>query len=722
LNGLHVDSYECGDQNWSDTFRDAFISNYGYDPVPWLVSFGPPVLGWPPSQYNGKISSGMPRNEQSKFIESEEKTLRFEWDFRENISRMYNDNFRAARKIMNKRGFLFSYEPYAGPFNSFEAAASADVPMATFWFAQNTRQDVDLDVLAAQGARAAGARIIGAEAFTGHPGDCQWTEHPAQFKFLADSAYATGINRLTFHHWVHQPFDDAFQPGMSMSHFGIHLSRFQTWYEPGKVFFRYLNRCQFLLQQGEEVIDGLSLDAPTGTSDVISYHDFIQDNTRVENAKIILESGRRYHYLSIPYTSTRGVLNYLQPGKMLPEVAEKLLRLVQAGAVIVSPNKPDRSPSLKDYPKCDARVAAVTRELWESKRYSKNLFTNVAEATQALGLKPDFIDPSRKLKINHRRSPDGDFYFLVNRTLAMAHSRVSFRIAGRQPELWQAEDGSIINAPVWEEKEGRTTVQVQLAPQQSVFVVFRKKSGGQVHPTEVVTQPVDAKWFATVSENGVPALRALERVGADVKYSDGTLKQMEIPAPREQPLCGPWPVTFNPKIGEPFRMELPELAEFSKHADAKLRYFSGTAVYRKELTVAALAPNEGVVLDLGELHSIASVRVNGGAEQVIWYPPWRLDIGKHVKPGANTIEISVTTTWANAVIGDERIPADFNVKPNWSGQFMTAYPGWFLKNQPRPSARKTFTFPANYYNAESQPLPAGLMGPLRLLYEKRIDL
>lgn len=59
---------------------------------------------------------------------------------------------------------------------------------------------------------------------------------------------------------------------------------------------------------------------------------------------------------------------------------------------------------------------------------------------------------------------------------------------------------------------------------------------------------------------------------------------------------------------------------------------------------------------------------------------------------------------------------------NWSGAFMTAYPAWFLKHEPRPSARKTFTIPANYYNAESQPLPAGLMGPLRLLYEQRIDL
>jgi hypothetical protein len=731
LNCLHVDSYEMGFQNWSSTFRSTFIENYGYDPVPWMVSFGPPVLGWPPNQKNGKISSGMPRNEQSKFIDSEEKTLRFEWDYRENISRMYNDCFRAARKLMNENGLLFSYEPYAGPFNSFEAAANCDVPMAVFWFPQAGRHDYDIGEYSSQGGRPAGTRIIGAEAFTGYPNDCQWTEHPAQFKFLADSAFATGINRLTFHTWAHQPFDDKFQPGMSMSHYGIHLGRHQTWYEPGKAFFLYLNRCQFLLQQGEEVIDCLSLDAPTGYSDVLSANDFIHNNMRVENSEIILESGRRYKYLSVPFSSpsssSAGGLNYVVPGKMLPEVADKLLRLVRAGAIVVA-SKPEKSPSLKDFPNCDARLEAVAHELWESGKYSKNLFTNIKDATIALGLKRDYWDFSRKLKINHRRSKDGDFYFLANRNLTTTHSRVSFRIADRQPELWQAEDGSIIDAPVWEEKDGLTTVHVSLAPEKSVFVVFRKKASGHVHPTVVVARPADAEWYATMNENGAPVLRALAGIAADVKYSDGTSKQVEIPAPKEQPISGSWSVTFNPKVGKPFRIEMPELVDFSKHADDKVRSFSGTAVYRKEVDAPALAPRERVVLDLGELHSIASVRVNGGKDEVIWHPPWRVDIGEHLKPGRNILEISVTTTWANAVIADERIPADFKTRPRvnkttgYGGTMLNEAPQWLGKAEARPSARKTFAWPMNYYTPESQPVPAGLSGPVRLLYEKRIDL
>jgi hypothetical protein len=179
---------------------------------------------------------------------------------------------------------------------------------------------------------------------------------------------------------------------------------------------------------------------------------------------------------------------------------------------------------------------------------------------------------------------------------------------------------------------------------------------------------------------------------------------------------------FKPKLGEPFALDFPELQDFSKHRENRVRYFSGAAVYRKEVKLDALRENESVILDLGAVYDIARVRVNGGENIVVWYAPFRLDIGKQLKAGTNVLEVEVVNTWANAIIGDERIPADFSTKPNWSGQFITAYPSWFLKHEPRPSARKTFTIPANYYHAESQPLSAGLVGPVRLLFQKGVNL
>lgn len=710
FNGLHVDSYECGMQNWTGSFRDVFLKRKGYDPVPWLASFGPPVLGWKPEQQQGGMNSGLPRNELSKFIDSEEKTLRFEWDVRENVSRMYNDAFKAATRLMKADNFKLSYEPYGGPFNGHEAAAIADVSMATFWF--HPKGSGECGGSALSGARAAGSRIIGAESFTGDPMLSRWTERPADFKFESDGAFASGVNRLVYHHWVHQPFDDKYQPGMSFSHYGTHFGRFQTWYEPGKAYFKYVHRSQFLLQQGEQVVDCLSLDTDTKgvLCDTISSYDFLNDSTKVENGQIVLGSGRRYFYVSVP-----------DGGKMLPEVAEKLLSLAKAGAVLVAPTKPLHSPSLQGYPECDRRVEAVAKELWESGRYEKNLFTTVAEATNVLGLEPDFVCTPRKMLVLHRRAPGLDIYFVANRAPGGIHERVSLRVTGRQPEIWNAEDGSVKDLPVWEQTNTRTHVQLDLEPRQAVFVVFREKAKESVRPVEVVAKEPDADWHVT-TENGKAVVRATSDVNLQVKYSDGKTQQLQVTGATPSPISGSWQVAFVPQLGEPFQMEFPELVDFSNHTDDKVRYFSGTAVYRKEVQVEKLAPDLRWVLDLGQLNDLASVSINGGQGTVLWYPPYRLDLTKQLEAGKNVIEIAVTNTWANAIIGDEQIPADFETGKSWSGQPLKVYPEWFRKNQLRPSARKTFAFPPNYYNDQSPLMPAGLLGPVRLLIQANTEL
>lgn len=712
FNGLHVDSYEVGMQNWTGTFREVFLKRKGYDPLPWLASFGPPVLGWPADKQTGSMTTGLPRNELSKFIDSEEKTLRFEWDFRENVSRMWNDCFIAAKRLMKENNFVFSYEPYAGPFNAIEGAAMADLSMPVFWLSSKQTGE-EMHGGSISGARAGQSRLVGAEAFTAGPDQSRWTESPADFKFQGDGAFGTGVNRFVYHHWVHQPFDDQYQPGMGFSHFGTHFGRFQTWYEPGKAYFKYVQRSQFLLQQGEQVVDCLSLDGATKgvLCDTISAYDFLNDPTKVEDGQILLGSGRRYYYLCIPESE-----------KMLPEVAEKLLSLAQAGAILVAPTKPTQSPSLKDYPECDRKVEAVARDLWDSGRYAGKLFKTVGEAVKAIGLEPDFIAP-KQLLVLHRRAPGLDIYFVANRTSGPLHERVSFRVSGRQPELWNAEDGSVIDLPIWEQANGRTNVQLDLGPKQSVFVVFRQKAEERVRPTAVTAKHSNTDWWhVTTAADGKPVLWATGDGNLEVNYSDGKTRQIQIAGTKQTPMAGAWQVAFTPKLGAPFELDLPELVDFSLHKDDRVRFFSGTAVYRKEVQIPKLAEDEGLVLDLGQVHALASVRINGGESTVLWYPPYRLDIGRQLKAGRNVIEVAVTNTWANAIIGDERIPADFPTKKNYSGHQMTEFPSWFVKNESRPSGRKTFTFPANYYSPESEPQPAGLIGPVRLVLQKKATL
>jgi hypothetical protein len=98
------------------------------------------------------------------------------------------------------------------------------------------------------------------------------------------------------------------------------------------------------------------------------------------------------------------------------------------------------------------------------------------------------------IKIAHRTSPDADIYFVANLSESRQNFAVSFRISGKQPELWQAEDGSISNAPVWEEKDGRTKVELNLKGTQSVFVVFRKPASKADHVISVMVSDSTTNW------------------------------------------------------------------------------------------------------------------------------------------------------------------------------------------------------------------------------------
>ncbi len=703
---LLIDSYEARHQNWTPGFREEFIKRKGYDPVPWITTFGQLTInGW-----QGRVQ---------RVIESEEETRRFEWDYQDVINQLYFENgWKIARDLLHKAKLELQFEPYGGPFSTPQGAALADLPMGEFW----TGTDGSINGLVPAAARAAGKNIVGAEAFTGDPKNSQWTEDPALLKRCADGAFADGVNRLILHHWVHQPFDDQYQPGMSMGWWGTHFSRYQTWFEPGKAFFAYLSRCQAMLQYGEQVSTYLCMDKTEGFSDVISKDDFLKTSIKVREGKVVLPSGRSYAFMVFPGNGT-----------MLPEVARKIKELVSKGATVVS-IKPERSPSLKDFPECDREIERIATEVWgdgPQNRYKKGfVITRLEDAIKKHTIQPDFIiekaTQPKDIKIVHRHSSDSDLYFVANRSSKPQSFSVSFHIQGKQPELWQAEDGSIVNAPVWYVEDGRTVVDLKLKGTQSVFVVFRKAVSKVDHPVSVSVQDTAAEWEVQTNKEGLPVLRTSDSISARISYISGKQQTVILNPPEAVKLTGAWKVFFTPKLDQPFELEFTELVDFSKHSNKKVRYFSGTATYFKKVTIDSNSLESGhrVILDLGVMNDIAEVRINGRKLAVLWYPPYKTDITDALKAGENELEIAVTNNWANRLIGDEQEPADFEWGPDRGeqGRGLKAWPEWFIKNQPRPSqGRRTFSI-WHYYREDSPLQPAGLVGPVQLQYqsEKRL--
>ena len=279
----------------------------------------------------------------------------------------------------------------------------------------------------------------------------------------------------------------------------------------------------------------------------------------------------------------------------------------------------------------------------------------------------------------HRQRGTEHIFFLANTSESAGRADCSFPVTDQQIELWDPVRGTLCDLHEWEHTAGRTVTTLDFAPGQSWFVVFRR--------------PV-----------------ASRRTGRDFPTRTEVTQ-----------LHGPWDVQFDPRWGGPATIRFAELEDWSLRPEEGVRFYSGTAVYRKVMNLSAAEARRRLSLSLGTVRDIAKVTVNGRAVGVIWTAPWRIDISSAVKPGRNDVEIAVTNGWANRLIGDEQQPADVVWQKGdpvlKGGYFLRELPDWFLKNEPRPSQKRhTFTT-WNYFHDRRALVSAGLLGPVAVLAE-----
>jgi hypothetical protein len=193
--------------------------------------------------------------------------------------------------------------------------------------------------------------------------------------------------------------------------------------------------------------------------------------------------------------------------------------------------------------------------------------------------------------------------------------------------------------------EGVTETELRLEPHEAVFVVFRK-------PTTL------REWAAPAREMAVAAT-----------------------------LEGPWAVTFGPGLAAPAPATFGTLTSWHESDDPQIRYYSGSATYRASLAWPRRpAVGERVLLDLGRVHELAAVEVNGNPVGTAWHAPYRFDVTEALRPGRNEIAIRVVNLWPNRLIGDKQ-----------------------------PGAKPVTFAPMSTYTAQSPLLPSGLLGPVRIL-------
>jgi hypothetical protein len=125
-------------------------------------------------------------------------------------------------------------------------------------------------------------------------------------------------------------------------------------------------------------------------------------------------------------------------------------------------------------------------------------------------------------------------------------------------------------------------------------------------------------------------------------------------------LTGSWLVSFEERAGGPEQDQQMQLSSWTKHKNDNIKYYSGTAIYKKSFRIPAEIPwtSHPVYLELGNVREIASLYINGKEAGILWKPPYEMDINSYLVPGDNNLEIHVVNTWTNRLIGDMRQPEE----------------------------------------------------------------
>ena len=285
----------------------------------------------------------------------------------------------------------------------------------------------------------------------------------------------------------------------------------------------------------------------------------------------------------------------------------------------------------------------------------------------------------------HRRIGQNDLYYFYNDEPDFKNVEISLRDGNGTPEIWNVDDGTIEQVQDYQITDSRLKAKLPLEPFASRFVLIRR-DGKSPNYNGSHSEIVDDIYARRSDHNIINTF------------------------------AKPWNVKFDKAWAGPGKVTFESLIDWTDSDIEGVKHYSGTAGYQTSFQVDSdhLSSMSSLYLDLGDVQQIAEVTVNGQSFDTLWKPPFVLDIRSALQPGANNLEIKVTNTWVNRLIGDEAFE-------DTSGYSMTGDTvTWLVENRPPPkSQRVTFTG-FNFFDKQPKKLQAsGLIGPVRLLSIKR---
>jgi hypothetical protein len=656
---IFCDSLEVNESDWTDDFLTEFQKRRGYDLKPHLPAL---ALDMGPST----------------------AAIRHDWG--KTLTELFNERFMTTvRQWASRNHTLFRVQCYGIPPAAISSNAYADLPEGegSQW------KIVRASRWASSASHLYGRPVTSSETWT-------WLHSPVfratppDVKAEADLHFLQGINQLVGHGWPYTA-EGVEYPGWRFYAAAVFDEK-NPWWIVMPDLTRYLQRISFLLRQGQPVND-VAFYLPESdawacfTPGHATMIDTLRDRVGANAVAKVLEAGFNLDFFDDEALKQigrveKGALS-LGTNKykvvVLPNVEriplDTLTRLdefARSGGVLIATRRlPAIAPGFAATQAEQGQVRDIAQRLFVGPAAPAHFVEDeggqLADQLRSLS-RPDVSLSAAASAIGfvHRKTSNSDIYFLANTSNGPQSVKATFRVTGLQAEWWDAFSGRVSAANTEPGPEGATTVSLDLEPYGSRVLVFSKSALPQ------------------------QAVKAPATVPSPIDLSTG------------------WQVWFGDK-GTP--MSVAQLRSWTESEET--RFFSGVAAYEKTLVLPASMLQGGFTyyLDFGEGHPLpespgksngmqawldapvreaAVVYISDRRAGAVWCPPYRIDVTDFLKAGENRIRILVGNTAINYMAG-------------------RALPDYRLLN-----LRYGTRFEPQDMD-KVQPIPSGLLGPIRLL-------
>lgn len=530
-------------------------------------------------------------------------------DLYRTLTELYEENFLVPlQRWAAGHGVPFRIQGYGEPPAAVSSYRFADMIEGEGW----GWKDVTQTRWASSAAHLYGRPVVSSEIWT-------WVHSPSfratplDLKGEAHEHILLGINHFIGHGW---PYSPQTAPGIGwMFYASGALDDRNPWWPAMPSLTAYLHRLAWLMRQGEPAAE-VAIYAPTADAyaDMHSGGEGVLDLWRATRARIgdviprvIRESGRDFDLIdddALPITAPDRYRAIVLPNvQHLPEAARDWLeRFEDAGGSILAV---DPGPG---------GHVALDRAL---------------DGATAAPLA--FVPASPELGVVHRVVGNAHVYFVANTVGERQSVEVSFARDHGVIERWDAADGTVSQRWI----DVRSVALTLQGYEAAVFVAGVAGDAAELSAAIAFDPPIAGETVA---------------------------------------LAGPWTVAFAGE-SEPRPISLPHRWEDESDRAA----YSGSATY--STTVDIHSPSARALLDFGDvvpieadagevtgmrgrsfrarvttpIGEVAVVIVNGQRAGVVWSSPYRIDVAPWLRSGANTIEVEVFNTAANALAADPTV-------------------------------------------------------------------